>query len=86
MVDKIEKQLDSAVWLGGKEPSKADNEEFEKLVGAEPKVNKFPNAYAWYGLVSQFSPAVRSAWGGAPVTPSAKSPKPSKVEKEDMAD
>jgi len=84
MVDKIEKQLDNAEWLGGKEPTKTDNEEYEKLVGKEPKVNKFPNAYAWFTLVSQFTPAARSTWGGAPAATSAKGPK--YTEKQDMAD
>ena len=75
MVDKIEKQLDNAEWLGGKEPSKTDNEEYEKLVGKEPKVNKFPNAFAWFTLVSQFTPAARSTWGATPATTSTKGPK-----------
>ena len=52
MVDKIEKQLDNAVWIGGKEPSKADSEEFEKLAGKAPKADKYPNTFAWFNLVA----------------------------------
>ena len=67
MVDAIEQKLGDGQWLGGQQPGAADRTEFEKLDGA-PKPASHPNAFAWYCLVSKFSPSIREGWtGGAAV-------------------
>ena len=51
------------VWLSGSEFSEQDANEFEALgQGAILDVEKNPNAFAWYSLVSGFSKAERDMW------------------------
>ena len=62
--DGIESQLAKALWLGGQQPSAADREAFEGMASA-PNPETHPSAFAWWLLVSKFTPAVRGSWGGA---------------------
>ena len=64
-MDQLEKQLADAQWLGGQQPSAADREAFDGLSGAVPDVEQFPHTFAWYSLVSKFTPAVKATWTGA---------------------
>lgn len=64
-MDNLEKQLTDAMWIGGQQPSAADREAFEGLAGAVPDVEQFPHTFAWFALVSKFTPAVRGTWAGA---------------------
>ena len=32
-------------------------------------MSNYPRAFAWFNLVSRFTPAVRSAWGGSAAAP-----------------
>ena len=64
-MDNLEKQLTDAMWIGGQQPSAADREAFEGLAGAVPDVEQFPHTFAWFALVSKFTPAVRGSWAGA---------------------
>ena len=52
------------MWLGGQQPSAADNDAFAAMKDA-PNPVTHPNVFAWYCLVSKFNPAVRGAWAGA---------------------
>ena len=62
--DGIESQLAKALWLGGQQPSAADRDAFEGMASA-PNPETHPSAFAWWLLVSKFTPAVRGSWGGA---------------------
>jgi glutathione S-transferase len=64
-MDQLEKQLTDNQWLGGQQPSAADREAFDGLSGAVPDVLAFPHTFAWFALVSKFTPAVRGSWTGA---------------------
>ena len=71
MAAELEKKLQKDMWLGGQQPSAADNEAFEAL-NAAPSAAEFPNVFAWYCLVSKFNPQVRGAWAGAKAAAPAK--------------
>jgi hypothetical protein len=94
--DGIESQLAKALWLGGQQPSAADREAFEGMASA-PNPETHPSAFAWWLLVSKFTPAVRGSWGGAAAeAPKGKAEgkgkgkkeekKPAKEEEDDMDD
>ena len=61
-VEKINYNLEDQNWLGGQLPSKLDCEKFEALAGNVPSVEKLPNAFNWYILISKFTPEVRASW------------------------
>ena len=52
------------MWIGGKEPSKADSDAFEALQGKIPHPDANPFAFAWYHLMVRFSEEVRHSWAG----------------------
>ena len=62
MLDVIESRLQECQWLGGQSPSQDDAEGFASLNGAVPDVDMYPNAFAWYAMVSKFSEAKRASW------------------------
>ena len=80
-MDHLEKQLTDAQWIGGQQPSAADREAFEGLSGAIPDVSAFPHTFAWFALVSKFSPAVRGTWAAAGGAAKGGKPAPKKEEK-----
>ena len=64
-MDAIEAKLADAQWLGGQQPSVEDREAFEAHATSHPDVSAHPHAFAWFALVSKFSPAVRATWAAA---------------------
>ena len=52
------------MYLGGKTPSYEDREMLEELGSDIPDAESYPNAFAWYCIVSKFSPEIRATWGG----------------------
>ena len=69
MVDAIESRLANAQWLGGQQPSKDDAEAFTGLNGTYPNVDSHPHAFAWFALVSRFTPAIRDSWAASAAAP-----------------
>merc|ERR1712046_154021 len=67
-------KLQKDMWLGGQQPSAADNEAFAAK-GDAPNPVTHPNVFAWYCLVSKFNPAVRGAWAGAKAADAGKGKK-----------
>ena len=67
MVDAIEAQLATNMWLGGQGPSDEDNKKFTELAASNslPKVDTHPNAFAWANLCSLFTEDVRKSWTAA---------------------
>lgn len=87
--DEIEKKLSKDIWVGGQQPTGADREAFDDLSGA-PNAKTHPNTFAWFVLMSKFSPAVRESWaGGKPAKEGKKQEKkeaPPKKEEKKKAD
>lgn len=79
-MEEYEAKLKTEQWLGGQQPSAADREAIEKMTAA-PNVATFPNTFAWYCLVSKFTPAVRGTWSGA--APAKGGAKPAAAAKKD---
>jgi len=72
--------LQKDIWLGGQQPSAADREAFEAMNEA-PNPATEPNAFAWYSIVSKFSPQVRASWQAAkPAAPAKENKKGGKKE------
>ena len=63
---KIEQQLDEsgASFIDGDAPSSSDHTAFSEVIqkNLEPDPKQTPSVYAWYLLVGQFDPAIRSQW------------------------
>ena len=74
VIDDLEAQLSNQQWLGGSQPSSADNEAFNSLKSA-PSAASHPRAFAWYSLASKFRTANREKWTGSGA--SSKAAKPS---------
>ena len=64
-MDQLETRLADAQWLGGQQPSADDRENFEAVAGTPPSVESHPHSFAWFALVSKFTPAVRATWAAA---------------------
>ena len=64
-MDQLETRLADAQWLGGQQPSADDRENFEAAAGTPPSVESHPHSFAWFALVSKFTPAVRATWAAA---------------------
>merc|ERR1712147_68623 len=82
MADELEKKLQKDMWLGGQQPSAADNDAFAAMKDA-PNPVTHPNVFAWYCLVSKFNPAVRGAWAGAAAKDAGKGKKQDNKKKEE---
>ncbi len=67
--DSLEVQLAGNQWLGGQKLSAADRVCYEEIKATPPRAESHPNAFAWYSLVSKFSPEVQSKWTGDAVIP-----------------
>jgi elongation factor 1-beta len=65
--DQIEGQLANSIWIGGQNPTQADNVAFESMKNP-PDADANPVAFGWYNLCRQFTPEVRGSWpaGAAP--------------------
>ena len=74
MIDEIEKRLIDDQWIGGKSPSAIDNKKFKALNGQTPSAQSHPNTFAWFCLVSRFTPSCREKWtdGGNEISDSRK--------------
>ena len=59
-----EAALAKDLWLGGAQPSQADNEAFSACTEA-PNAATHPNAFAWYCLCARFTAEVRKSWAAA---------------------
>ena len=59
-----EAALTKDLWLGGAQPSQADNEAFSACTEA-PNAATHPNAFAWWCLCARFTAEVRKSWTGA---------------------
>ncbi len=79
MVDALEVKLAKDQWLGGQQPSAADREAIEELP-VPPSPATHPNVFAWWCLVSKFTPTVRASWAGAAAPKAAKAAAPKKEE------
>ena len=64
MADELEIKLAKDQWLGGQQPSAADREAIEAFTSV-PSASTHPNVFAWYCMVSKFTPTVRAQWAGA---------------------
>jgi len=42
----------------------ADHVAYEEIKNTPPRPDHHPNTFAWYSLVSKFSPAIRATWKG----------------------
>jgi len=71
MIAELEVKLAKDQWLGGQQPSAADREAIETFAEA-PSPASHPNVFAWYCLVSKFTPTVRAQWAGAKAAAPAK--------------
>jgi elongation factor 1-beta len=82
MADALEIKLAKDQWLGGAQPSAADREAIEAMP-VPPTAASHPNVFAWWCMVSKFSPTVRAQWAGAAPAKAAagKKAEPKKEEK-----
>ncbi len=79
MADELEVKLAKDQWLGGQQPSAADREAIEAMP-QPPSPATHPNVFAWWCLVSKFTPTVRATWAGAAAPKAAKAAAPKKEE------
>jgi len=62
----MEQQLDQTQWLAGQNLSSLDREALDEIIAAggvsllTPLT--MPNCFAWYSIVSKFSPEIRQNW------------------------
>lgn len=74
-LNELEAQLQETQWLGGQKLSSLDKEALDEIVSANAvsmiSPLLMPNTYAWYAMVSKFSPEVRNTWpkSKAPTAP-----------------
>ena len=80
MADALEVKLAKDQWLGGQQPSAADREAIEAMP-QPPSPATHPNVFAWWCLVSKFTPTVRAAWAGAAAPKAAKTAAPKEEKK-----
>ena len=64
-VNTLETTLKNQQWVGGDAPTNADNEAFEAVSGQTISAASHPHAFAWFCLVSKFTPAIRGSWTAA---------------------
>ena len=79
MADELEIKLAKDQWLGGQQPSAADREAIEAFTSV-PSAATHPNVFAWYCMVSKFTPTVRAQWAGAAAPKAAAKAAPAKKE------
>ena len=62
-LDQVEKLLteSQAQFLGGSQPSSDDGEAMKSITDC-PNPGAHPRAFAWFALVSKFTPEARAAW------------------------
>lgn len=62
-LDQVEKLLteSQAQFLGGSQPSSDDGEALKSITDC-PNPGAHPRAFAWFALVSKFTPEARAAW------------------------
>ena len=66
----LEAQLKNQQWVGGDMPSNADAEAFEAVQNSNLSPATHPHTFAWFCLVSKFTPAIRGSWtAAAPAKP-----------------
>ena len=52
------------MYVGGKQPTYEDREMLEQIGEGAPDPEVYPHAFAWYCIVSRFTPEVRAQWAG----------------------
>ena len=52
------------MFLGGNKPSYEDKENIDEIGNAAPDAEVYPHTFAWYSIVSKFTPEARAKWEG----------------------
>ena len=81
----LESQLKNQQWVGGDVPTNADAEAFEAVQNANLSPATHPHTFAWFCLVSKFTPAIRGSWTAAAPAKGGKGGKGGKQEKKKEA-
>ena len=65
-MSEIESKLSKKgfMYLGGKEPSYEDREAIDAIADTIPDAEVYPHTFAWFCIVSRFTPGIREKWGG----------------------
>ena len=61
-LNTLEQTLQKQQWVGGQQPSDADNATFEALKATTISADSHPHAFAWFCLVWKFTDAIRGSW------------------------
>jgi elongation factor 1-beta len=57
----LDAQLKDNLYIGGQNPSNEDALVFEQFK-SEPSQDKYPNLWAWFALLSIYTPNIRDSW------------------------
>jgi elongation factor 1-beta len=59
---ELEVLLGKQLWVGGDQPSDADNECFTRMMNENIRADTNPNVFGWFNLVMLFTEKIRLSW------------------------